>query len=98
MAGMYPPPHGVAGVCLVMHHSTYDMHVSSSSYDMAVNLEAVARNMKSKFGTKVQVPVPLLELTRKHVLVMSFLPGRTLVAAVQDELAAVIGRGGFVSY
>ncbi len=88
--------------------STYDMHVSSSSYsdthvssssyDMAVNLEAVARNMKSKFGTKVQVPVPLLELTRKHVLVMSFLPGRTLVAAVQDELAAVIGRGGFVSY
>ncbi len=65
---------------------------------MTANLEAVARNMKRKFGTKVQVPQPLLELTRKHVLVMSFLPGRTLVAAVQDELAAVIRAGGvFIS-
>jgi len=87
----------VSSYSYAMHvsSSSHAMHVSSSSYSMAANLEAVARNMKSKFGTKVQVPVPLLELTRKHVLVMTFLPGRTLVAAVQDELAAVIGREGF---
>ena len=54
----------------------------------AANLEAVAHNMKRKFGSKVQVPVPLSELTRKHVLVMSFLPGRTLVTTVQVQSPA----------
>ena len=60
----------------------------------AANLEAVAHKMKrvaSASSVKVQVPAPLKELMRKHVLVMSFLPGRTLVTAVQvQSLASAI--------
>jgi aarF domain-containing kinase len=58
----------------------------------ANNLRLVRANMaRSPYANKVRVPEPMINLCSKNLLVMEYLSGKKMAAAIEDRLAAILG-------
>jgi len=60
----------------------------------AGNLQRVRANVMPIFGDKVVIPAPHLELCSKHVLVMDFLDGPSLVKGIRQSYAEFAASRG----
>ncbi|KAJ8901214.1 hypothetical protein NDN08_007063 [Rhodosorus marinus] len=60
----------------------------------AQNLNTIRDFVMPKYGSKVVVPEPIMDLCTKHVLVMEYLEGKRLVDSIREQYSKLAARLG----